>query len=169
MCRWHSSDKTPEGEHFTGCLYDIKHKALLLNLNVGFALTADKRCPFSFFGSDELSIRGKSNLEVLQTVYNSEMGNIIGFFDQKDLMFYRKMYTDFGCSFHSTRHFSIVAEFVEFDVFGNQMDFERKVMSAIDAFAFRFRAALVTHERGLGYYIPEEDIDKIIGELLSII
>ena len=134
---------------------------------LGYKLTSDynSNAPFPFHG-DEMSPLAKSNYKKLYEKMDRELYTVINHFWEEDLIYYNKVYREFGYSHHATKHFSLIENMVGFVHAVSRYEFDYEFEKALNLFVFKYRA-IFTNQR-LHMYMYREDREKVVNELVDV-
>ena len=147
--------------------YIVAYHYLTLAKQLGYNLTAERNdnAPFPFDG-DEMSPFAEENYKKVKKVLGYRLFRIFKRFDKDDLIFYDKVYREFGYFHHATKHFSLIEYLEGFAYVLSTYEFDFEFEKALELFIFRYRA-IYTEER-LHLYMHREVKDKVISKLVHV-
>lgn len=147
--------------------YIVAYHYLTLAKQLGYQLTAthNSAAPFRFVGN-EMCTLAKKNYAKLQELFDEGVFAVLNYFDEEDIKYYNKIYSECGYNHHAVKHFSLIENMMGFASIVSRYKFEYEFKKVLDLFVFHYRA-IYTDER-MHSYMYQETKEKVIRELVDI-
>ena len=84
----------------------------------------------------------------------------------KRMFFFNDFYENFSTHHHATKHFSLIANFIDRPIFVNNNMFFEIAELLIDSFVFNYKAIFMSEV--LSIYSTKEECDKVKNSLMSL-
>lgn len=145
--------------------YIVAYHVLCLGKHYGYILTEANNCPFPADPIGGAYPLAKKRLNQWNTDELYIFKDFASFFYEEDALFFNSIYNDFGEHFHSTKHFSLIKDLIDIEIFINKRTYLKLSGLLLDNFTFNYKVIFTSRE--ISIYTTKEEFDKIHNELIS--